>query len=206
MKILVVSPHPDDESIGCGGTLRRHAVAGDSIQVIFLTSGEKGGHGMAREETLHVREAEAGRACAILGVTSFDFWREPDGGVVASESLVGRLTALISGCDRIYAPHEGEMHPDHLAAWQLTLSACRAAGISDAAIRGYEVWTPLAAIEEIVDISDYLDVKLAAIRAHESQCRVLRFDEAMRGLARYRGEMHSWPGGEFAEVFTGVRT
>ena len=42
-RILVISPHPDDESIGCGGTLRKHITEGDSVWVIFLTSGESSG-------------------------------------------------------------------------------------------------------------------------------------------------------------------
>jgi LmbE family N-acetylglucosaminyl deacetylase len=61
-------------------------------------------------------------------------------------------------------------------------------------------------IDDIVDISEYMDVKLAAIRAHRSQCNVLRFDEAVRGLNRYRGECHSWPGGDYAEIFARVRS
>ena len=69
----------------------------------------------------------------------------------------------------------------------------------------YEVWTPLQEMDEIVDISAYLDEKLAVVRAHKSQCDVLKFDEAIRGLNRYRGEMHSWPGGDYAEVFQWMR-
>ena len=61
-RILVLSPHPDDEAIGCGGTLRKHVVEGDAVRVIFLTSGEGGGHGRTAEETRRLREREARRA------------------------------------------------------------------------------------------------------------------------------------------------
>ena len=66
---------------------------------------------------------------------------------------------------------------------------------------GYEIWTPLRRLDEIVDITPYLATKLKAIAAYATQCRVMDFVSAARALARYRGEMHSWPGGEYAEVF-----
>jgi LmbE family N-acetylglucosaminyl deacetylase len=69
----------------------------------------------------------------------------------------------------------------------------------------YEVWTPLQRIDEIVDISPYVKTKRAAIRAYKCQCDVLAFDEAILGLNRYRGEMHSWPGGDYAEIFCRLR-
>ena len=65
----------------------------------------------------------------------------------------------------------------------------------------YEVWTPLQQIDHVEDISAQIDTKLDAIRAHKSQCDIMDFVEAIRGLNRYRGEMHSWPGGPYAEVF-----
>ena len=90
-RVLVISPHPDDESIGCGGTLRKHALDGDSVHVIFLTSGERGGHGRSLEETARIREQEAKTAASVLGVKHFEFWREPDSGLQATQRVVGRL-------------------------------------------------------------------------------------------------------------------
>src|SRR4051812_26082117 len=90
-RVLVVSPHPDDESIGCGGTLRKHVLNGDSVHAIFLTSGEAGGHGRSRDETIHLREREAQRASEILGLTTIEFWRQPDKELRATRPVVERL-------------------------------------------------------------------------------------------------------------------
>jgi N-acetylglucosamine malate deacetylase 1 len=58
-------------------------------------------------------------------------------------------------------------------------------------------------IDEAVDISPYMETKLAAVRAYKSQCAVMRFDEAVLGLDRYHGEMHSgWPAARYAEIFS----
>ena len=56
-------------------------------------------------------------------------------------------------------------------------------------------------MDHIVDISAYVAIKRKAIKAHKSQCDVLKFYESALALNRYRGEMHSWPGGDYAEVF-----
>lgn len=208
-RILVISPHPDDESIGCGGTLRDHVVRGDEVRVVFLTSGERGGHGRAPAETAPLREREAEAAAAILGLAGVEFWREPDGALRASRPLIERLHQRLSEYrpEVVYVTHSGEMHPDHRAAARLVrLSTALPNGAADIPlVRMYEVWTPLSRMDDVVDVSEYMDVKLEAIRAHKSQCDVLRFDESARGLGRYRGEMHSWPGGDYAEIFLRMR-
>lgn len=205
MRVAVISPHPDDESVGCGGTIRRHSLNGDDVTVLFLSSGEQGGHTAAPETVGPMREREARTACGILGVAAVDFWRLPDGRLRATSDVVSRLADHFSRTtpDRVYVTHSSESHADHRAAARL------ARGAADRLRRrpevlGFEIWTPIDRIDEIVDITETIDDKIRAVRAHQSQCAVLPFDEACRGLARYRGEMHSWPGGAYAEVFTRV--
>jgi N-acetylglucosamine malate deacetylase 1 len=203
-RILVLSPHPDDEAIGCGGTLRKHIVEGDAVQVIFLTSGERGGHGMPPEETKRVREQEAKDAAAILGYERLEFWQIPNGKLRVTKSTVERLQAKLSDWkpDFIYVTHDKEMHPEHRAAAGIVRKALSKGGREVMpTVYMYEVWTPMQTMDHIVDISDYVDIKREAIQAHKCQCAVMSFDEAILGLNRYRGEMHSWPGGDYAEIF-----
>jgi len=208
-RVLVVSPHPDDESIGCGGTLRRHVVRGDDVHVIHLTSGEQGGDGRPPHETARIRETEAEAAAAVLGLTQFEFWRQPDGAIRATKHLVEQLRGSIERFRPriIYVTHAREMHPDHRAAVRLvrqSLSGLRSQTRAPRVLT-FEVWTPMQDMDEIVDISPYIETKMQAIRAHRSQCDIMRFDDAALGLARYRGEMHLWPGGDYAEIFCELR-
>ena len=199
--VLVVCAHPDDEAVGCGGTLRRHALDGDEIVAVFLTSGEGGGHGEA--DHAETRRREARRAAAILGISQLQFWEEPDGRLRVRPGLVTRLTELIESLRPalVYAPQPNDDHPDHRAAARLVRRAVAAAA-APPGIRFFEIWSPLPDMDEIVDISELIGDKRRAIRAYRSQCAVMRLDEAFAALARYRGEMHSWPGGPYAEVFS----
>ena len=204
MNILVISPHPDDESIGVGGTIRKHVTEGDTVDIIFLTSGEKGGHGKSEDETMSIREKEARKAAKILEVNSVEFWRQPDGKCEANISNIDRMAAKLRSFlpATIYVTHEGEQHPDHRAAAEIVKQATIVLQKSKRpVVYMYEVWTPLSTIDHIVDISKYVAIKRKAIKAHKSQCDVLKFHVSALALNRYRGEMHSWPGGDYAEVF-----
>ncbi len=202
-RVLVLSPHPDDEAIGLGGTLGLHVRRGDTVEVIFLTSGEKGVRGQSPAEVGPMREREAQAAAQILGYVQPEFWRQPDGALRATRELVERFRRKLAGFQPniIYVPHDSEMHPDHRAAARLVVRALASSGDNRPQVLMYEVWTPLQQIDHVEDISDQIETKLAAIRAHKSQCDIMRFDEAALSLNRYRGEMHSWPGVRYAEIF-----
>jgi N-acetylglucosamine malate deacetylase 1 len=199
--VLVVGAHPDDEAVGCGGTLRRHAREGDRIRALFFTSGEAGGHGIG--DPGQTREAEALEAAEILGIGEVQFWHEPDGALRARRDLVRRVADALgrTRATMVYAPHPRDDHTDHRAAAKIVRLAVAAAP-RRVQVWHYEIWSPLQRIDHVVDISEVMEDKLRAICAYKSQCDVMRFDDAFRGLARYRGEMHSWPGGPYAEVFT----
>jgi len=78
MNVLVIAPHPDDESIGCGGALCLHAGRRDPMAVVYLTSGELGMKHLPRNKAWLTREREAERATQILGVAKCFFLRLPD--------------------------------------------------------------------------------------------------------------------------------
>src|SRR5688572_14614491 len=151
-RILVISPHPDDESIGCGGTVRKHVTDGDEVHVVFLTSGEKGGHGRAEDRTLALREREGAAAQQILGVRSIEFYREPDARLRVRPAAVKRLAEKLRRWRPhvVYVPHDREMHADHRAAVRLVRAALKGVARPPLVLM-YEVWTPLQRMDEIVD-------------------------------------------------------
>jgi LmbE family N-acetylglucosaminyl deacetylase len=128
-RVLVLAPHPDDETFGCGGALLLHRRHHDPVRVIFVTSGEAGDWqggtdaGVFRTR----REAEAAKALACLEVTEWEFWYYPDRGVEADGRFINRLTeaARAYGATLIYAPSPLEQHPDHRAVAHALRAALR---------------------------------------------------------------------------------
>lgn len=202
MNVLVIAPHPDDEAIGCGGTLCRHSADGDRVTVVFLTSGELGLKGVSAEKVWKIREAEAAASQRVLGVATIDFLRLADGSAAGDVRKGARLLRPILRRESpglIYLPHPEEWHPDHKAALPILRAAFRGGGLAVPALRGYEVWTPIAEPHHVEDISKTMARKLRAVRSHRSQFEEIDYARAVQGLNQYRGEMN----GKFryAEVF-----
>jgi LmbE family N-acetylglucosaminyl deacetylase len=192
MNILVIAPHPDDESIGCGGTLASHADRGDRVSVVCLTSGELGIKSMTPEQVWYVREQEAQAAAKVLGIASVSFLRCPDwflGDNISTAADALRSILEAEKPEVIYAPHALEWHPDHKAALPVLAAALTGVAMNPPEIRTYEVWTPLAEYDHVEDISVFIEQKLAAVRCYTSQIVDLHYDRAIEGLNRYRGEM-----------------
>ena len=204
-RVLVISPHPDDESIGPGATLALHARLGDPVSVLFVTSGvhgdASGRYDPAEYEAL--RRAEAQEAAQVLGIQQTEFWGFPDSCVVNEHDLAAVVDRLVDAFSRyapevLYVPHPAETHSDHFYASVAVTRACKASGLA-APTLGYEVWSPLEA-DVVVDVTDTYAVKLDAIRRYRTQLEETDIVRAVDGLNRFRGSL--LPGkGLWAEVF-----
>jgi LmbE family N-acetylglucosaminyl deacetylase len=205
MNVLVIAPHPDDETIGCGGTLCLHAQRGDRTVVACLTSGELGLKHLPREKAWAVREKEVGVAATILGVAQVHFLRQPDWMLGDHLEAAARALRPVLEAEQpriIYVPHDADGHPDHRAAQPILRRAMGGALGSGPEVRAYEIWTPLPAHDHIEDITRVMPRKLRALRAHASQLGEFNYERAVRGLNAFRGELDAKC--RYAEVFRTV--
>lgn len=111
MNVLVVSPHPDDEIIGCGGSIIMHVQNGDSVKIIYVTSGGLlSSEGSNTEDRILNREEEACNACRVLGISDFYFMHESERLLVKSQKVLNHAVRLIREFNPsiIYIPHRNE--------------------------------------------------------------------------------------------------
>jgi LmbE family N-acetylglucosaminyl deacetylase len=182
-RILVLAPHPDDESLGCGGLIAECCRLGRPPLVVILTDGTGSHPAMSPHILRDLRENEAAHALRELGLNDPDalvFLRLPDTAAPhdgpAFEAAAARIAALASHCTTICAPWRHDPHCDHQSADKLARAAAAIARIHHLS---YPVWgwtlppdTNLADQPSKawrLDISQMLSKKQRAIAAHRSQ-------------------------------------
>lgn len=199
-RVLVLAAHPDDESMGCGGTIALLAGAGADVSVVFASDGEATiGSPRAPALTATLRRREAAAACQILGVTRAPvFLGHPDGALPdAVDALAASLTALVAQRrpEALLVPWFLDGHADHRA---LTEVLSRADLPADLQVWGFEVWTPLP-VTRLVDITEVEDRKRAALAAHRTAHAAFDVSAAWH-LSRWRS-VHAQLGSGSAEAF-----
>lgn len=232
MRVLVISAHPDDPDFGSGGTVARLTRDGVSVGYVICTDGSQGGEDPAvpDAELTRVRYQEQRDAAARVGVTDVVFLGFRDGHLEPNVELRRAVTAEI----RRFKPDAvithsplrdldvpiGASHPDHLAVGEATLAAVYpdarnprayrdllAVGLEAHVVR--EVWMPaFTAPDKVVDITDTIDDKLAALQCHASQFQKPGLEEGAPGKwVRERsakvGEKHGF---KYAEGFRRIVT
>lgn len=108
MRVLILAPHPDVESIGCGGSVLNHRARGDHVAIVAVTSGEGGLKQVPTEQARATREAEREAAARILGVPQTYMLRRTDYGLSDQISeAAGDLAEILrrETPDLIYLPH-----------------------------------------------------------------------------------------------------
>ncbi|HQT85553.1 MAG: hypothetical protein B7Z58_08620 [Acidiphilium sp. 37-64-53] len=186
-KALILAPHPDDESLGCGGFIASACIAGHAPIVVILTDGAASHPGSRQcppARLRAVREAEARDAVARLGLPpdNLIFLRHADTGLPASgpdfETACNNIAMIAhtTGCALLVAPWHGDPHCDHQAA---ALMAAAVAARGRLRLLSYPVWGWLRDGDDRVgearhggyrlDITTHLSAKQHAIAAHVSQ-------------------------------------
>jgi LmbE family N-acetylglucosaminyl deacetylase len=210
-RAVVLAPHMDDETIGCGGAVARHVKAGGSVHVVFLTDGRHGssrlqaltGEARRAEEikVVELRKQEARRALDKLGVRSLTFLDVEDGTLDADKNVAGRLREVLQAQRPgiVYVPCYLEQHPDHFAASRLLLEATRDSGLKFQCM-AYEVWTPLFP-NCLVRIDDVVELKKSALAEYRSQLADLDYLHTSLALNAYRSAGFSEHYGRYAEAY-----
>ena len=134
LRLLAVLAHPDDESLGFGGTLARYAAEGVETYLVTATRGERGRFGtLGRSgdpvEVGRAREAELREAAAVLGIREVSILNYPDGALDEVPAAIA-IRAIASHIRRIrpdlvvtFGPDGAYGHPDHIAVSQFTTAA-----------------------------------------------------------------------------------
>lgn len=216
--VLVVAAHPDDEVLGCGGTIARHVSDGDEVHVIFMADGVTSRNASNQDE-IEVRNVAAEKAGHILGVSSISSLNLPDNKMdgLPLLDIVQKLEVLINKIkpEIVYTHHAGDLNVDHRVTHQATLTACRPQpGFHVKKISSYEVlssteWQTSASLpflpNSFINITDYLDKKMLAISAYHEEMKKSphsRSVENVKNLAYYRGNS---VGVSAAEAFVVIR-
>ncbi len=219
---MAIVAHPDDIEFSCVGTLARWRKAGARISYVLCTSGDVGIAlpGMTRERASSIREEEARKAARIADATEIVFLGEPDGLLQPTLALRKKLVreirrfkpeVVVTGDPTVVFANESYInHPDHRAASTAALDAVFPASgqpnlfqeLEEEGLKAHKVRKVYIYGQQqsglYVSIDDTMEIKLAALRAHESQFPT--WDPGER-VMQWAAERAADKGMKYAEAF-----
>lgn len=219
MRVLVVSAHPDDETLGCGGTLLRHVASGDEVHWLIATSRRSP---RWSTDQVALREVQIKNVAAAYGVLEPVELGHPDAELdrVPMADLIEGIDAVLGRVrpEVVYVVHGGDVHSDHVLVHTATMSALKAFRMRMLGVRRVLAFETLSSTDAAVqdlrhaflptvfsDITGYLEEKCSVLAHYcsELQDPVLpRSASAVTALARLRG---AGVGVEHAEAFVLLR-
>ena len=212
-KILVVAAHPDDEVLGCGGTMARHAKNGDKVHIVFMSNGVNSRGNVKYNEENERREC-AKKASEILGAQTPKFFDFPDNmmDTVPLLEIVKELEVYIQELQPniVYTHYKGDLNIDHQITYQAVMTACRPTPRNSITqIYLFEIlssteWSITSTFSpaHFVDISDEFELKIKALKMYKEEIKDFpnsRSIESLTALSVFRGGSM---GLNFAEAFS----
>jgi LmbE family N-acetylglucosaminyl deacetylase len=223
-KVLIVAAHPDDEVLGCGGTIARYAGQGDEVYCLILGEGatSRSKHKDKRKSDSAVKQlrAQAAKAAQVLGIKEVSFQSLPDNrfDTVPMLDIVKIIESLIDKLQpcTIYTHHGADLNIDHQITRQAVLTAARplqncpvkeiyAFEVPSSTEWSFEQSEKAFHPNVFIDISETLETKVQAMQLYESETRPFphpRSPDALRAIAHRWGSV---AGVEAAEAFQLIR-
>lgn len=219
MKILVIAPHPDDEVLGCGGTIKKHTTTGDEVSLCVVTKAYTPDW---TEEFIENRQKEIEASNKVLGIKklyNLDFPTVKLDGVL-QKNLNDSIAKVVKEMapDTVFIPFAGDINKDHKLVSEASLVALRPKpGGSIKKVFYYEVlseteWSkPAQKIEDVFipnyyeDISDYLNDKLKAMKCYKSEVKKYPHPRSLKGIEVLAQKRGTEAGVGVAEAFMLVR-
>lgn len=223
-KVLVIAAHPDDEVLGCGGTIAKHINDGDKVFVVILgegiTSRDEKRDAEKRKREIKTIKKHIHKAGEILNVTDIYIYDYPDNrfDTVSLLDIIKTIEKIKNKIkpDIIYTHHYGDLNIDHRITFDAVMTATRPVqGESVKEIYSFEVpsstewYVPSAESyfmpNVFIDISETIEKKLQALKVYKSEARQFphpRSPEAVKSIAKRWG---SNSGLKYAEAFCLVR-
>lgn len=195
-KCLLLAPHPDDETFGCGGLLINNF---ENFDIVCLTDGKKGGYGeVSPQELASIRKNEFSSVMNKLNILSYKFLDIPDGKLIYNYDTFKQIN--YEDYDYIFIPNYFDQHKDHKAVTTLLQKyALNHKLKSNVKIAYYEVWATLPFPNYFVDITSVMDVKKDLIGQYSSQTKYVNFLKGISALNSYRGILVNR---DFSELFS----
>jgi N-acetylglucosamine malate deacetylase 1 len=218
-KILVVVAHPDDEVLGCGGTMARHVNNRDKVHVVFMSNGVTS-RMHVNDKEIENRKRAAINASNVLGVVNSSIFLDfPDNRMdtVALLDIVQTLEQVIHkiGPEVVYTHHLGDLNIDHQTTHKAVMTACRSQpGLCVKEIYAFEVtssteWqTPGVnpfCPNVFIDIADYIDLKKKALKEYAKEMRQPPHSRSIDNLVHLNALRGNSVGVDYAEAFVLLR-
>lgn len=179
-RILVVAPHPDDESIGCGGLLTLY---GKQCDVVVITDGD---NRKVVSDIADVREKEFVKAISLAGVHEYKCLRIPERQIKQYKKKIAEID--FEKYNHVFVPNRFDEHKDHADVYKVVKGLMK----KKTKLYEYEVWSPLRKPNIYLDITAVSDQKIQMIKSHESQIHELDYVGMIIGLNAYRGRSHGY--------------
>jgi len=195
-RILILSPHPDDETIGCGGAIIKTKTNDGVVKDLVFTDGSGGfpdGFRPSRDEKTQMaktRKIELEEVQNLLGIDEVAYMDFKDSHLVATENLTKFITQTIKDFqpEAIFVPSLLDPNQDHSETARAFYQASDKIA-PKSTIFQYELWSP-SYMNFYLNIDKEIDKKFEAIKLYKSQLKSRNYTEAIKGLNRYRGSIY----------------